>query len=434
MSHVLSSVSKKDIPNIVTAEPFTLSPVAKNAMYALIVVGLAGLGIGLMGDHPRDVWVSFHINFVFWFVIAAASTGFSAVFHICNAQWVRPIRRIFESASVYFLFSVVPLIVLYVFGKGHLFEWTHKHIHGKGPWLEPNFVYIRDIIGVLVLAYISRLVVFHSLRRDIGAIRSGLVDVEKAKLTRWEQNLYDKYVADWSDDAQASIQASTDRMGRLSPAVVIMYALLVTMIAFDQMMSVDPHWYSTLFGVLIFMSGVYGAMAFAGIMTWYARKRCLIYRNKVDRKVLHDLGKLLFGFGIFWAYMFWSHYLPIWYGNLPEETQWIITRLRLEPWHTYAWWVLAMCFIIPFLIGLSRDLKQIPSGLALTGVIVSIGIWAQFYLLFMPTLSPDSIPLCYTDVMVTAGFLGVFVLCAASFLEKMPLIPVGDLLTDNKSH
>jgi len=147
----------------------------------------------------------------------------------------------------------------------------------------------------------------------------------------------------------------------------------------------------------------------------------------IKRKTLHDLGKLLFGFGIFWAYLFWSHYLPIWYGNMPEETAFIILRLRVAPWRDLAWLVLGMCFIIPFMMGLSRDLKQVPVLLACTGIISSIGLWLMMYLLFAPTIYPDHIPVGMMDVAVGIGFVGLFALSAARYLERNPLIPFGDL-------
>jgi hypothetical protein len=321
------------------------------------------------------------------------------------------------------------LLVLY-FGKGELFEWAHIEIKGKGQWLNPHFVYARDIIGIVLLALLAKRVVYHSVRRDIGAIRGGLAGGDRDKRSRWLDKSYDSYMVGWEGETVGEIRKTTDKMGRLSPVVVIVYSLVMTMVAFDQLMSVDPHWFSTLFGVLVFMSAVYVAVAWVSMASGMAREVHPLFRSKVARSTLHDLGKLLFGFGIFWAYMFWSHYLPIWYGNLPEETAWVIVRLRLEPWHRLAWMTLGACFIVPFLIGLSRDVKQMPSLLAGTGAIVAFGIWLQMYLLFVPTLSPMYIPLGIRDILITLGFMGVFLLSCASFLGKVPLIPFGDMLPD----
>ena len=119
--------------------------------------------------------------------------------------------------------------------------------------------------------------------------------------------------------------------------------------------------------------------------------------------------------------------MPIWYGNLPEETAWIILRLREEPCHTVAWFVFGMSFIIPFFLGLSRDVKQVPVLLGATGLIAAIGLWVQQYLLFSPTHYPDIVAIGLTDVAVGLAFLGAYVLSSVWFLKRYPLIPFGDL-------
>ncbi len=432
MSHALSPVTKKDAAAIVEAEPFKLPATGRIFLYALVLLGVGAFVWGVTCSDAavvRNTWSTFQVNFLYWFMVAAASTGFAAVFHICNAEWARPIKRLFESSNTFFFYMTIPLIVLYLFGSGHLFVWTHEHIPGKGPWLTTNFVYIRDILGVLLLAFVSRKVVYYSLRRDIGAIRSGLTGASQDAVARWSDKAYDKYVVGWGNDADAEIKAATGLMGRFSPAVVIIYALVMTFIAFDQLMSVDPHWYSTLYGALYFMAAVYVGIAWVCVGIYFARNLHPLFRAKVQRRTLHDIGKLLFGFGIFWAYMFWSHYLPIWYGNIPEETGFIILRLREEPWHTLAWCVLGMCFIVPFLLGLSRDVKQVPFLLMLTALLPIGGVWLQQYLLFVPSLSPDVIPLNYMDIIITLGFAGAFLLSSAKYLSQVPLMPFGDLLT-----
>lgn len=430
MSHG-NYLTKADVPAIVEAEPFRLSDMARMILWLMIIAGAAWFAIGIAGSDAKETWTAFHINFVYWFAIAAAMTSFSAVFHICNAEWVRPIRRIFESASTFFQWSFIPLIVLY-FGREHLFVWISEPAPAKEVWLSAPFVHIRDIAAALVLIFVSRKIVYYSLRRDIGAMRSGMTGLDKSKLTRWMGSTYDKFVTGWSADGQKELQATQDRMGILSPFVILAYALAMSFIAFDQIMSSDPHWYSTMFGGFYFMSAVYGAVAWTAICLGFVRESHPLFRSKVIRPTCHDLGKLLFGFGIFWAYLFWSHYLPMWYGNMPEETGWIITRLREEPWHSVAWYVFGSCFIVPFLLGISRDVKQVPALLSFTALIVVCGLWVLMYLLFAPSpfLFPKEVPLSARELVISLGFFGVFALSCASFLEKYPLMPFGDLYDD----
>ena len=422
----VSSVSKADIPDILESERLAFPLLLRIILIALMLLGLAVFIIEILAGGAKHAWTSFHVNFLFWFCIAAAASGFTAVFHICNAQWSRPIVRIFQSALPFLLISPLFIAVLY-FGHTELFVWSHEPLPGgKGVWLSPMFLFGRNIIAVAVLALLTRTIIRITLRRDYGAIEAGLTGVSDAKLSKWKSRSYRSVLRGWSGDSGRELEQAQSSLGRLSPILVVTYALVMSLVAFDLIMSVDPHWYSTMFGGFYFMSGVYMAMAWVAINVAFLRNRHRLFLIKIDRRVLHDLGKLLFGFGIFWAYLFWSHYLPIWYGNLPEETGFIIVRLREAPWHNVAWMVLACCFIIPFWMGLNRDLKQVPILLMATGTIAMIGGWLDQYLLFAPTLYPDTLPFALSDIAITLGFAACFIYCSQSFLSKVPLIPFGD--------
>ncbi len=426
MAHGYSSVSLHDVPAIVRSEPFRLPMMARAVLWMLFALGVMAFVIGVSGPNAKLAWVSFQVNFTYWLLVAAAATGFSAVFHISDGQWARPIRRIFESASEFLAWMIVPLVVLY-FGREHLFVWAgHEKVPGKEMWLNANFVYARDLIGLVILVLLSRKVVFYSIARDIAAVSGGCIPANGLETSRWSEESYKRYVTATGQSGLGAIAHASARMTRLSPVVVIVYAFVLSLIAFDQIMAVDPHWYSTLFGAFYFMSGVYLAVAWVAILAAIARENHPLYRAKIEPRTLHDLGKLLFGFGIFWAYLFWSHYLTIWYGNIPEETSWVIVRLREEPWHSLSWFIFACCFICPFLIGLSRDVKKVPTLLFALGMMVVCGLWLQQYLLFAPTLFPGEIPLGWQDAAISLGFMGAFMLSSFSFLGKFPLVPFGD--------
>ena len=428
MAEALSSVSKADIPSIVKAEPLKLSQGVKLVLWLMVLVGLGFFIIKVIGGDQKRAWMAFHINVVFWLMAAAAGTMFSSAIHVCNAHWARPVRRLFESMSAFLPISIVLLAFTY-FGHGNLFAWVHEHPPGKEMWLTSNFVYARDILVLAFFAYLSKKVVHLSIRRDIGAIRSGLTGLPESDTGRWFQSSYDKYFAGWGSDG---VNRTSAAMWRVAPYVVLVYALTMTLIAFDQIMSVDYHWFSTLFGALYFMSAIYLAFAFVSVGIHLVRNMHPLFRAKLDRKTLHDTGKLMFGFGIFWAYMFWSHYLPIWYGNLPEETGWLIVRLREEPWHSFGWMVFGLCFICPFLLGLSSDIKRTPVLLCFTGIIIGFGLWFQQHILFAPTLYPNTITLGILDVLLALSFMAGFILSCASFLEKVPLMPFGDLYEEKE--
>jgi hypothetical protein len=436
MSHGVARYTKSDIQKIVEAEPFRANKLFKASLFMFVLVGALSFLQGIIagGDAKVHSWMSLHVNFMFWFGLAAASSGFAAVFHICNAQWSRGIKRIFESAFPFLFISPLFIVILY-FGAYDLFEWARHPVHGKEMWLSPLFLYARNFVGVCLLIWCFSIVIRSSLGIDITAIRKGLVTVgkERPAYSRWMNQEFSSCEAE-GVDSEKSIRGLYDRMSRFSPVCVIVYACAMSLIAFDFLMSVDPHWYSTMFGGFYFMSSVYAAVAFVSFIAVFLAIYHPVFKSAIKRKVLHDLGKLLFGFGIFWAYLFWSHYLPIWYGNLPEETGYIILRLREYPWRSLAWLILGMCFIVPFFLGLSRDLKQVPALLSLTGLIVLLGLWLQYYLLFAPGIYPSSVEIIFRDVGVALGFLGLFSLGVLYYLEKYPLIPFGDLLIDTSDH
>lgn len=418
-----ASFTAADIRDVVEAKPIKLPTWANAVLSLLAMIGLVVFFNELFNGSAKRAWMALQVNMLYWIAVSAASSCFTAVFHICNAQWVRPVRRIFESGIIFFSLTPLLLVVMY-FGHHYLFVWAHQHVPGKGPWLTSNFVFARDIILLCILGFLARKVVKLSLARDLTAIKDGLVKLSPESSKRWNNQ---KVFPCCGCSSAKSIEQTNHLLSRFSPAIIIFYAFIMSFIAWDQLMSVDPLWYSTLYGAFYFMTAVYLAVAFASMGAGLCAALSPLFYNKIKRKTLHDLGKLLFGFGIFWAYLFWSHYLPIWYGNMPEETAWLILRLREEPWRHVAWMILGVNFLIPFFLGLSRDVKQVPQLLFATGAIVAVGIWLLFYLLFAPTLYPDYIAIGLTDVAVGVAFFSLYVLAAIKFLSKAPLMPFGDL-------
>ncbi|MCB0359481.1 MAG: hypothetical protein KDD44_07585, partial [Bdellovibrionales bacterium] len=301
MSQSPSPVDVHDVPTIVEAEPVSISSGARLILWLLVLVGLVFFVLSLNGPDPRKAWVAYHVNVTFFVAISMAGAGFTAVFHICNAQWVRPIRRIFESFSAFLPLAILLFAIGYL-GHTYIFEWAHVPAPGKADWLTPQFVYGRNLLGLLLLAALIRKAVYLSLRRDIGAVRGGLTGVPESRRERWSNSRFDKFMVGWPSDAVSGLKEASDSLWILSPVIVMVYALVMTMFAFDMIMSVDFHWFSTLFGALYFMSAVY--VAFAGVSMGLGLLRELhpLFRAKIERRTLHDHGKLLFGFGIFWAY------------------------------------------------------------------------------------------------------------------------------------
>jgi hypothetical protein len=213
-------------------------------------------------------------------------------------------------------------------------------------------------------------------------------------------------------------------MSTNGPIVVLCYAVVVSLFAFEMIMGQNPIWYSNLFGAFIFVSQIYIGWAGLALMTMFFSKKKPEFGAQIHSQQYWDIGKLTFGFCMLWGYMFWSQFLPQWYGNLPEETQWLILRTREFPWKGLAWVAFPMAFIIPFVTLLSRDLKKTPVTYAIVCLTLMTGVWLDRYMIIMPEVSPHHIPFGIAEIGIFIGFLGAYLLCIRSFLSKFPYVPV----------
>ena len=189
-------------------------------------------------------------------------------------------------------------------------------------------------------------------------------------------------------------------------------------------MSLDPHWFSTLFGPYYFMGSFLGALGTTIVLSIMLRRRLGLEEYLVDTHY-HDMGKLLQGFSLFWVYLFFSQLLPIWYANMPEETGFVIKRVQEEPFQSLAWAVLTCVFIFPFLSLVPRTNKIVkPIVVFIAGVSLT-GLWLDKFVLVVPSLS-NTINIGVTQILITLGFLGAFVMMFLLFIRAFPSIPVGD--------
>jgi Ni/Fe-hydrogenase subunit HybB-like protein len=214
----------------------------------------------------------------------------------------------------------------------------------------------------------------------------------------------------------------------LSTALGVLYGVVLSLVAFDLIMSLDPHWYSTLFGAYYFVGSFYTGLAALVILLGSYRKREALGRF-IHERHFHDLGKLLFAFCLLTGDFFYSQFLVIWYGNLPEDAQYVILRVHQSPWEPVAWVVLGVSFVLPFLVLLSRRIKLEPVPMMVLGGIILVGMWLERFLLVAPSLwKGKGLPIGVLEIGITAGFLGLMALSVTAFLRTFPLLPVSDPL------
>jgi len=221
---------------------------------------------------------------------------------------------------------------------------------------------------------------------------------------------------------QPSAHASSDHaaLQKHAVALLILYATMHTVFAWDFVMLLDPDWFSTLFGAYYFIGNLYLGLAALTALTVFA---CWRYNlgDTVHPKVFHNLGKLLFSFSLLWTYLFWSQYLVIWYGNLPRETGFILVRTVRAPWATLAAAVLVTNFLVPFVILLFRAARENQKILLASALVIAAGMWLERFLLVVPSITPEPrIFLGWEELMITAGFFASFALTYITALQRLP--------------
>ena len=385
-----------------------------------LALGLVGAGAFLygvfLGDGTR-AWQALLVNFLFFAGLAQAGVVLSAIMQATSARWGRPLKRAAEATAGFLPVAFVLLIVL-LLGIATWAPWVDEPVQAKQPWLNVPFFVARELGAFLLLSGLSLAYVYHSLRPDVGMLHeSG---------DRKAVGLAERLIGGWQGiDSERA--ASHRWQGWLAPAVLIAYAWVFTLVAFDFIMSLDPHWFSTLAGGYFFIGNLFAGLAFLAVVAAWGRDRLGIERY-VGRQQLHDVGKLLFGFCMLWAYMFWSQYLVIWYGDLPEETKFIAHRMH-GTWAPVAWTVFALVFVVPFVVLLSRAVKTHVRGLVSIATVALVGMWLERFILVSPSIwHGDGIPLGVPEALITAGVLGLFAFCYTGFLQAFPVLPVSDPL------
>jgi Ni/Fe-hydrogenase subunit HybB-like protein len=208
----------------------------------------------------------------------------------------------------------------------------------------------------------------------------------------------------------------------LAPLVLLLYAVVFSLIGFDLVMALDPEWYSTLFGAYFFMSNFYLGLAVIAMIAVLARQ-CLKLVQPTTKKQLSDLGKLLFAFCLLTGYFLWSQYLVVWYGNLPEETGFVILRTRATPWTPVAWSILMMIFVTPFVVFLSRRVKESSVMVGAIALLIIVGMWLERYILIVPSLQPqEGFLFGWVELSISGGFFAAVALTYMAFLRFVPIL------------
>jgi Ni/Fe-hydrogenase subunit HybB-like protein len=380
---------------------------------SLVIIGLGAFIVGLMGRHPERAWQAYLINFLLWSGIAQGGLLFSVVMHTVKARWSGPLSNLAESFTAFFPISFGLFLILFL-GRNDLFPWLHQDLHGKEVWLNIPFLFTRDSVGLLILYGLGFSYLYHAFWLKLDrSISSGRIRTFLYK--RWDQRIPDA-------------QTCNRRMTVFGILYILAFAIILSLIGFDLVMSMDPHWYSTLFGAYTFVKAFYvglgGLIILASALHLYPE-----IEFKLKPSDFHDIGKLFFAFCLLWADFFYVQLVVIWYGNIPEETAYVIKRTMTPPWNSLAWFIFIICFIIPFFVLLNKKIKTKPGFMSILCAVVIMGIWLEHLLLIGPALNPhaSALPLGFIDGLIFLGFLGLMALAVTVFLNLFPeLLRVAD--------
>jgi hypothetical protein len=383
--------------------------------------GLAILGIILawrgaaMGASDR-VWQLIHVNYLFFTSLAFGSVALAAAHKIARAKWSGVVIRFAEAAVGFLPLSLVILVLIFVFGYDSVFGPMQAQLPslspGKALWLSKGFMFCRMFFGTLILTWSGWRMIKHDMMPDVQQARE--------LVAGGRRSLYEKWSRDFDGSAAARLRNDV-QISKFAGAYLVLYAIVMTFVGFDAIMALQPHWYSNLFGGYYFMGAFLEAhMLLALLMAYGARN--LGIADLVSPKQRHDLGKLCFGFTVFWGYLMWAQFLVIWYGNMPEETGFVFARLWGH-WLGIGEMVFVGIFLIPF-IGLLGVLpKKMPVTLGLFASISLVAFWLERYVLVAPSVSPLPGPAFgVPDLAPTFLLLGLFLFAYALFARTFPMV------------
>jgi hypothetical protein len=370
-----------------------------------VAAGVGGLGAacavaGYIVDHRRFAF-AYLMGFLTVLTMALGSMFFVLIQHLTGAGWSVSVRRASE-----FLVAgaiIIPLLALpNLLSLGELYPWYVAPLEQKGGYLNPTFFFLRAIVYLAVWQWLS------------------------ARLFRYSTN------QDASGDPRWTV-----KLQRMAPLATILFAFSLNFAAFDWFMSLEPHWYSTMFGVRLFATSA--VLAFAlNILLTLGLRRAGISKGAIHVEHFHDLGKLMFGFLVFWAYISFSEFFLIWYATIPEETIYFHRRWDTDSWRMISVSLVVVKFIIPFFLIMSRNAKRNLGLLGLGAGCIAVLHLVEMYYWVMPHFQEGGIAFSAIGFIIDLGCVfacvGLYLAVVFRRMLNHPVIPVRDPRLERAIH
>ena len=381
-----------------------LSFLSRRVIQTAGIFGVLNLAIALLvgvqsPDGMRHFWHSYLVAICFWTSLSLGALFFIAIQLLTRSGWsvaLRRIAEIFAASITVNAITFVPILVGLILGQSSLYIWndpalaaTDELIRNKTPYLNAPFFVLRSIIYFVAWSYLARKFWRGSFQQDTNG------------------------------DPEITL-----RLERLSAPALLVSALTVTFASIDWIVSLDPHWFSSIFGIYFFSGSIVGFLAALTLCVALLQRRSGLM-TMVAEKHRHDLGKLLFGFNCFWAYIAFSQYLLIWYANIPEETAWFKAR-QSGGWATVSLLLIAGHFVLPFLGLMPRRMKEIPQVLTFWAFVLLMMHAVDLYWLIFPTLDSSGPQVFLQPILCLIGIGGIYLAGWLLIAGKNSLIPLGD--------
>ena len=340
-------------------------------------------------------WSALYVACFFFFMIALGALAFYAVNFAAQAGWSPVLFRVMEAVTAYLVPGGIIMFVLLGlsgFHINHLFVWADPEVvahdvllQGKAGWLNGTWMLIRAAIFLGGWITYRHFAVKFSRAGDLA-----------------KENDYSNF----------------KKTFRISAGFLVFFLYTESMMSWDWIMSFDPHWFSTLFGWYVLAGMMVCAITTIALITIFLKSQG--YLEIVNDSHIHDLAKFMFGFSIFWTYLWFSQFMLIWYANIPEEVTYFMTRI--EDFNLPFFGMLAMNFLFPLLLLMNSDYKRVNWFVVLTGIVILVGHYIDIFVMVMPGTVGKSWFIGIPEIGAVLFFLGLFIFVVFTALTKAPLV------------
>lgn len=391
-------------------EQFEVPSKMKTWSMVLIAIGVIAFILGLItkgvskDEHERAVFLGTLLyNSLFWMLICNASMFYICATTLAMGGWSTVLRRVPEAIStlvpVFGIMTFAIMIYIILIDHNHdIYHWLDKDavakdaiLKGKSGFLNPVFYFIWTILAIGLWSLLG-----YRMRKLSSEADNGSMDYDTGK----------NYI--WRNTVTASL-------------FIVWFALTVgSTVPWFWMMSIDAHWYSTMYSWYTFASSFVTGMSLIALWVIYLKNKG--YLEYTNQEHLHDIGKYIFAFSIFWTYLWFSQYMLIWYGNIPEETIYFKHRVQ-GVWKGIFFMNIIINFICPLLILMKRSVKRNYTLMTFMAVLMVFGHWIDFYQMVMGSIRKDDAALSWLDFGIAALYIGLMIHFAGRALAKKPLLP-----------